>query len=74
MDAPSRECLTGYFNDIFPTILFQEKIYHSWFYLVALLVISRWEGDVYGKDVFVVIVVLVGGFVVVVEDMFRLAR
>jgi len=56
-------------------ILFQEKIYHSWFYLVALLVISRWEGDVYGKVVFVVIIVLVGGFVVVVvEDMFRLAR
>lgn len=40
--------------------------------MVALLVISRWEG-VYGKVVVVVvIVVLVGG--VVVEDIFRLAR
>jgi len=28
-----------------------KKNYHSWFYFVALLVISRWEGVVYGKVV-----------------------
>jgi len=50
--------------------LLEKRNYHSWFYFVALLVISRGSFFIYGKVVSFFVSLLVGGM----EKTFRLAH